>query len=153
MNDEVTRTSSADRDRYVDHLPALCAQGFINEEQMDTMTGRLLQAEKLADLDAILDGMPKPPRPRRPRDMGIPENFLPLCSATALLGLTLAIIPAVALSGHKDALSASVAALCMLWGAWATLISICAAVYAGCYWADQPSDVQRERRRRDKQGR
>jgi len=153
VTDEVTRTSSADRDRYVDHLPALCARGFINEEQMATMTGRILQAESLADLDAILDGMPKPALPRRPRDYKIPGNFIPVCAGFSLFGLTLAVGVSTALGGHHGEVAVTVSALCILWGIWITVIALVMAVVKGVAWDDLDIQEKHERRKKDRQGR
>lgn len=154
MKDEITRTSSADRERYIRHLPELYARGIItSQEELDVMSGRILQATYLHELDAVLAEMPKPPRPRRPRDMGVPGNFLPACAFASLVGVTLAVIPTAMMSGHHGALANTVVVFALAWGAWIVCISIIAACAAGIMWDNLDNSEQRDRRARDQQGR
>jgi len=153
MNDEVTRTSSADRERYIRHLPVLYARGIISDEELDTMSGRILQARHLADLEDILEGMPKPPKPPRPRDWGIPGNFLPACAVASLGGVLIATLPTVALSGHHSALAGVATGLALCWGIWIVVVSVIAAITGAFSWDSLGSGEKLDRRRRDQQGR
>jgi hypothetical protein len=153
VNDGVTRASSEDREVYANHLPGLCARGYISQEQLDEKLGLVLTAETLRQLDELLDGMPKPARPRRPRDYKIPANFIPVCAGFSLFGLTLAIGVSTALGGHHGAFAATVSALCVLWGVWITVIALVTALVKGFAWDDLDSQEQYERRRKDRQGR
>ncbi len=153
MDDEVTRTSSADRDRYVDHLPALHAAGYISQEQVDTMSGRMLQADTMRELDEILAGFPKPSQPRRPRDWGIPGNFLPACAIASLAGVTIAVVPTAALAGRHGAVAGVVTGLALCWGIWIVIIAVIAAITGGFSWDSLGSAEKLERKKRDQQGR
>ena len=151
MDKEETRTSAEDRERYILHLPTLFARGIIGEEELDTMSGRVLQARTLTELDGILSGMPRPPQPRRPRDYGIPAHFLPLCAAGSLMGLTVAVIPTAALSGHHSALAGVATGLALCWGIWIVVVSIIAAIIGAFSWDSLDAETQRKRRARDRQ--
>lgn len=153
MDSEITRASSADRDRYAYLVPGLFTDGYLSEEDMHAMIGRILQAETLAELDRIMDGYPKPPHPRRPRDMGIPGNFLPACAAASLVGITVAVVPTAALSGNHSAFAAVATGLALCWGIWIVIVAIIAAVTGAFSWDNQDSHDQRERRKKDRQGR
>lgn len=153
MDNEVTRTGNADRERYANHLPALHAEGYISMEELDTMTGRVLRASTLRELDGIMAGFPKPPEPRRPRDWGIPSNFLPLTAVGSIVGITIAVVPTAALSGHNSSLAAVATGLALAWGIWIVIVAVVAAVVAAVTWDDLDCYDKKQRRVRDRQGR
>lgn len=151
--EEETRTSTEDRERYANHLPVLFEEGRINEDELNDMYGHVLQARTVTELDCILAGLPKPAQPRRPRDMGIPGNFLPVCAVASLIGLTVAVVPTAALSGHHSALAAVGTGLALCWGIWLVVVAIIAAVTGAFAWDNQDAKTRWERRKRDRQGR
>lgn len=153
MGTEITRASNADRDLVADHIPELFTQGYITEERMYHMLDLVLKAETLHQLDDILEGLPRPETPPRPRDYAIPRNFLPACAAWSLFGATLATAPAVALSGVHNALAATVSALCILWGIWIVIVSVVTACIKGVGWDDLTEREKEERRRKDQEDR
>jgi len=153
VNDEVTRASSADRERFADHLPALYAKGFISQEQLDEKLGLVLTAETLAQLDGLLEGLPYPVPPPRPRDYKIPRNFIPVCAGWSLTGMSLAVIPVTALAHSGSALANTVSAFCLVWGLWIALVSVITVFVKWYSWDDLDGDEKTERLRKDAQGR
>jgi hypothetical protein len=151
--EEETRTSTADRERYANHLPLLFEEGRISGEELDTMTDRVLQARTITELDRVLVGLPKPAQPRQPRDYSIPGNFLPVCAVTSLIGLTVAVVPTAALAGHHSALAGVATGMALCWGIWIVIVSVIAAITGTFSWDSLGSGEKLERRRRDQQGR
>jgi hypothetical protein len=153
MSYEITRANNTDRDRYANHVPELFTQGYITEERMFHMLDLILEAETLHQLDDMLEGLPRPKMPPNPKDYGIPRNFLPAGALGSLVGLTLAVGPSTALSGHHGAFAVTVAGLCVLWGIWITVVSVIATIYAAVAWDDLDDGVKKERRKKDNQRR
>lgn len=153
MSYEITRASSQDREQYANHLAELYAKGLIRtQDELDHKMGLVLEAESLHQLHDLVEGLPWPEN-AQPRDYSIPRNFLPACLGGSLFGLTLAVAPAAALSGHHDALAATVTAVCMLWGIWIAVVSIVTMVAKGINWDDLRDDEKQKRREKDERGR
>lgn len=153
MGQEITRASNADRDRYANHIPELFTQGLITEEQMFHMLDMVLKAQTLVQLDDLLAGFPQPEMQPRPRDYAVPRNFVPVCAAWSLVGLTLAVVPVAALWDIRGAPAATVAAACALWGVWITIVAVIAMFVKLDAWDDLGDREKEERRKKDQQGR
>lgn len=145
----VVRAGRADRDRYIEHLHGLYASGHIEKDELDGLEDMILAVRNLDSLDAALEGLPKPPPIPRPRDMGIPENFMPYYMRRVLAGIAVAVLPIVALAGLHGVFANIVTAVFCITGFWVSLMSLMnMCMYAGI-WDNTGSDVRKKRRERD----
>lgn len=148
MSGEITRAGDADRQRYIDHLGTLYAEGFITEPEVESLRAKILESRSLRMLEMILDGFeqPPPPMPAHPgRDWGVPRNFVPACTAAAAAGLMVAVIPATALAHYGDTFSNVLTAFSIVLGALMIVAAIIFACAAASCWED--SDLPSRQRR------
>lgn len=153
MGHEITRAGDHDRELYYDWLTGLSAAGYVTSvDELEDLRDQVLKARHLDQLDTILGGMPLPPRPRRPRDMGIPYNFIPPCAAGAVAGLFLAVVPSATLTGWHGTTVSFVTVVTLLAGIVIFVVSVVTLVTAAGLWDDAEKD-KKARRLRDRRGR
>jgi len=99
VGSEVTRASDADRERYIEHLSTLFADGLITTRaEMDQLRDQIMAARSLKILNDTMSGFPLPPIPQQRRDWGIPERWAPLTIGMGALGVLIAAVPTAALA-------------------------------------------------------
>ena len=151
MGSEVTRASDADRQRYVDHLSYLFAEGYIKTRaEAEEIRDRLLEARSLSILDNTLFGFPQPPIPERPRDWGIPERWVPATVGLAFLGVLIAAVPTTALAHHGDTVSNAFTATFFVTGIMIVIAAVIIACCAACSWENAGQMARDRRRSRDR---
>ncbi len=145
MADEITRAGNADRHKYLDHLPWLCAHGYITEDEMDEMGKLILAARDKSALEKITRGLPKPTEPLGERDWGVPHNFVPAAATAVVAGFAVAILPAVWVPAHHGPVGSFVIASTALLGVAVILLGIVVICCASATWTSQRTHEKQER--------
>jgi hypothetical protein len=147
MGSEVTRASDTDRQRYLDHLNYLFAEGYIqNRAEADQLRAQLMEARSLSILNSTLSGMPLPPMPQQRRDWGIPERWVPVTIGMFLAGAFIAAVPSTALAHSGDSFSNALTAAFLVIGIAICIAAIVTACCAGVSW-DNIGQYERDQRR------
>lgn len=153
MGQEITRAGDHDRNLYYDWLDGLSEAGYVTSpDELEGLRDSILKARDVDQLDGLLSGMPLPPRPRRPRDMGIPYNFIPPCTAGAVAGLFIAVVPSATMSGWHGTTANFVTVFTLLAGMVIFIASLVTMGVASGLWADGEEN-KTARRLRDRRGR
>jgi len=147
----VTRAGREDRDRYLNHLSFLYATGHVTDkEELEGMRDAVLAVRTLAGLEAVLEGFPPPPLPPPPRDMAIPENFLPKFLLRSYIGVFTAVLPTVALSHEHGAAANVFTAFFLVLGMSITLNAVVHMWMTSVIWENMGPEERRKRRRNDR---
>lgn len=151
VGSEITRAGDADRERYISHLNGLYASGYIDDQELEDMRTQILAARGLPGLDNLMAGFPLPAPPKRPRDWGIPRNFIPVCTGTGVLGLLTAVLPSQALLGQHGLAANLLTSFTVIVGVVAVIVSVITMAAASLMW-DESESEKHARRRRDRRG-
>lgn len=151
MESEVTRASDADRQRYVEHLSTLFADGYIkNRAEAEQLRTQLLEARSVSVLKSTMSGYPLPPMPRQRRDWGIPERWAPITIAAGVLGVFIAAVPTAALAHHGDSFANMLTAAFLAIGIVMVVVAIIAGICFACSWENIGASERARRREADR---
>ena len=147
MGTEITRASDTDRNRYVEHLSFLFAEGFIKTRaEAEELRDQILGARSVKVLNDALSGFPLPPMPRQRRDWGVPERWVPLTIGMGVAGALIATVPTSALAHNGSDIANALTAVFLTVGILIVVAAIITACCAYTRW-DNIGQFERDSRR------